>query len=207
VTVELKGQPYGQLPEVLPRIGVMFPTDKAFDTCTWLGHGPNENYCDMHCANPVGVYTRRVDEMNVLYDVPQETGNHEATAAVTLSDGARNLSVFGAPTFAFSYHPFTLDALDKALHRNELKNCPDNNFLYIDYRMRGLGSHSCGPEPEEKYELRPHTFSLAFGVAACDHAAAVNLARQEFGITTAALSDTFTPPPFKKAAEIADCDI
>ncbi len=207
VTVELKGQPYGQLPAVLPRIGVVFPTDKAFDTCTWLGHGPNENYCDMHCANPVGVYTRAVSEMNVLYDVPQETGNHEATAAVTLTDGARTLSVFGAPTFAFSYHPFTLDALDKALHRNELKNCPDRHFLYIDYRMRGLGSHSCGPEPEEKYELHPHSFCLAFGVAACDSDTAIALARQDFGIATAALSDTYTPPPFVKVMEIADCDI
>jgi len=207
VSVAVKGQPYGFLPEVLPRIGVMFPTDKAFDVCTWLGHGPNENYPDAHCANPVGVYTRAVGEMNVLYDVPQDTGNHEATAAVTITDGARVLSVFGAPTFAFSYHPFSLDALDKALHRNELKDCPDHNYLYIDYRVRGLGSHSCGPEPEEKYELRPHSFCLAFGVAACEHAEAVALARQDFGAKTEALSDTFTPPPFKKVAQIADCDI
>ena len=30
--------------------------------------------------------------------------------------------------------------------------------MNIDYAMRGLGSNSCGPPPEEPYELRPHEF-------------------------------------------------
>lgn len=36
------------------------------------------------------------------------------------------------------------------------------NYLYIDYKMRGLGSHSCGPEPEAAYELPLGAFRWSF---------------------------------------------
>ena len=104
--------------------------------------------------------------MNIDYDYPQETGNREDTYALTLrtASGEDGLSVIGVERFSFSYHDFTLDNLTDARHKNEILKS-NRNYLYIDYKMRGLGSRSCGPDPEEKYELRPHTFRFAFAVS------------------------------------------
>ncbi|MBR2731595.1 MAG: hypothetical protein IKD72_06385, partial [Clostridia bacterium] len=44
------------------------------------------------------------------------------------------------------------DNLTAARHCDELEP-GDVTYLYIDHKMRGLGSHSCGPEPEAAYEL------------------------------------------------------
>ena len=146
--------------------------------------------------------------MNFDYDYPQETGNHEATYALTLrtAAGEDGLSVIGSDTFAFSYHDFTLDNLTDARHKNEVVKS-DRNYLYIDYRMRGLGSRSCGPDPEEKYELRPHKFSLAFALRACGFEEAVLASRLDFGKRTEALSDTYVYEKPKRMTEVADCDL
>ena len=34
--------------------------------------------------------------------------------------------------------------------------------LNIDYRMRGVGSHSCGPEIDGKYRITEEEISFAF---------------------------------------------
>lgn len=69
------------------------------------------------------------------------------------------LTVSGA--FSFSLHNFTLDNLTAARHCDELEP-GDVTYLYIDHKMRGLGSHSCGPEPEAAYELPLGTFRWSF---------------------------------------------
>ena len=73
--------------------------------------------------------------------------------------------------------------------------------------MRGLGSRSCGPDPEEKYELRPHKFSLAFAIRDCGFEEAVSSARLDFGKKTEALSGTYTYEKPKKMTQVADCDL
>ena len=37
-------------------------------------------------------------------------------------------------------------------------------FLYIDHRHRGLGSNSCGPQPEAEYELPMGPFAWEFRI-------------------------------------------
>ena len=73
--------------------------------------------------------------------------------------------------------------------------------------MRGLGSHSCGPEPEEKYEFRPHKFAFTFALSPCDFNQAVSISQTNLGKKTAALSPTYKYIMPKKITELADCDI
>lgn len=156
--------PYGKrLPKVLPRVGVVFELDGDYGRCRWLGRGPNENYPDCKAHAPVGLYENEISKMNFLYDVPQETGTRCDCRRVTVSGGGRELGVYGS--FCFSCHDFTLDALTKARHRDELEKS-EKRFLYIDHRHRGLGSNSCGPQPEEEYELRPGRFTWSFTLKA-----------------------------------------
>ena len=192
VLTQIDGRPYGAVPDPLPRIGVCFELDKALGHATWYGRGPRENYSDSKLAAPVGYYEKDVGDMNVPYDVPQETGNHEDTAfvRVTAPDGG-GLCAVGSDAFAFSLHDFTLENLTAARHKNELRKA-DRNYLYLDYRMRGLGSASCGPEPEEPYELHPHAFRFVFALLG-DRSAetALALARSDFGTKSQALSGPY----------------
>ncbi|MBR6563299.1 MAG: hypothetical protein IKK70_05115, partial [Clostridia bacterium] len=59
---------------------------------------------------------------------------------------------------------YTTKQLCETLHSFELK---ENDFVNvcIDLAMRGVGSHSCGPDLPEKYEIPrtgKNTFKLTF---------------------------------------------
>ena len=208
VLITVKGEPYGELPQTLPRLGVIFEMDSRYRRARWFGRGPLENYTDSVANAPVGIYESNVDELNTEYDYPQETGNREQTYALTLktADGKCGLSVIGSDTFSFSYHDFTLDNLTDARHKNEIKKS-DKNYLYIDYKMRGLGSKSCGPDPEEKYELRPHKFTFTFAIAGCDFNGAIDISRLDLGKKTTALSGTYEYEKTERITQVADCDL
>ena len=83
----------------------------------------------------------------------------------------------------------------------------EKNYLYVDYKMRGLGSRSCGPDPEEKYELHPHKFAFTFVIGSSDFESAVCASRADFGKKTEALSGTYTYQKPEKITQIADCDL
>ena len=208
VLITLKGEPYGELPTTLPRIGVAFEMADKYERVKWLGRGPYENYPDSVANAPIGIYDKRITELNTDYDYPQETGNHENTYALTLhtASGECGLSVIGSDTFAFSYHDFTLDNLTDARHKNEVTKS-EKNHLYVDYKMRGLGSRSCGPDPEEKYELHPHKFTFSFAIKACDFDSAITASRLDFGKKTEALSKSYVYQKPERISQIADCDL
>lgn len=202
VGVEIHGEPFGfQMVKTLPRIGICFKMDKRMDHVRWYGRGFEENYRDRKLCAPVGVYESSVAQLNTQYDVPQECGNREETRWLALED---KLSVVGSDLFSFSYHDFTLGDLTRARHRSELEKSPDN-YLYIDYMTRGLGSLSCGPEPVEEHELRPHSFRFTFTLAPGGQSAAEELYRQRIGAKTEALSGTFTPPEHMSYREMNEC--
>ena len=138
----------------------------------------------------MGLYTAKVKDMYTVFDMPQESGNRENTVFARLGEG---LAVIGCDEFSFSYHDVSLENLTNAMHRSELKKS-ENNYLYIDYKMRGIGSHSCGPEVEDKYELYPHAFEFAFALSGgLNDDSALELSKTDFGVKTRALSGKFDP--------------
>jgi len=159
IEIGMKGTPYGNLPAILPRIGMRVTLPADASRAEWFGRGPGDAYSDRKMASPVGLYSMDIDRMNFLYDVPQETGTRTDTRFVRIT--GRDYGICAAGDFAFSCHPFTLENLTSARHRNELRFTEEKQ-LYIDFRHRGLGSLSCGPEPEDQYELKTESFSFSF---------------------------------------------
>lgn len=206
VLVEYEGAPYGSVPEVLPRVGVYFKLASDYTNATWYGRGEDENYCDRKAHCPIGLYSLPIEAMNFQYDVPQECGTRTETRFVSVTGGDKTFTVIGADKFEFSCHDFTLRNLEEARHRNELIRTPEK-YLYIDYKMRGLGSHSCGPNPEEQYELRPHAFRMVFGLCGADTDTALTLARKSFAVKTEALAGKHEFHREKAAAGVIECDI
>ncbi|MBQ4353797.1 MAG: hypothetical protein IJC71_02775 [Clostridia bacterium] len=207
VLVEYAGEPYGELPEVLPRIGVCFRLEADYTDVQWYGRGEDENYCDRKAHCPIGLYSLPVRDMNFFYDVPQECGTRTETRFVSVEGKEKCLTVIGTAPFDFSCHDFTLADLENARHRNELKRS-EEKYLYIDYKMRGIGSHSCGPNPEECYELHPHSFRFVFGICGeRDRECALALARCAYPVRTEKLSEKHVFNREREITGVLECNI
>lgn len=151
-------EPLRELP-YLPRVGLQLTMPAQFDRVLWYGKGPHENYPDLGVSALLGQYTAMVDDLHEPYVRPQENGARGGVRALAVTDilGA-GLMVVGEETFegngfSFSAHPYSDVALHKATHTPEL-HAEERTVLSLDWRMGGVGSNSCGPEPQEKYRLR-----------------------------------------------------
>jgi len=156
-------EPFGELP-TLPKLGVYMKISGEFNNFSWYGLGPYENYPDRKEGSWTGLFRTTVHEQYVPYARPQETGNKEEVrwAALTNDSGA-GLLIVADDVLAVTALHYSIDDLNKAEHIHELT--PDKDvYLSLDYRQRGLGNASCGPEVLEKYELKPHACSYGFSL-------------------------------------------
>ena len=139
----------------LPRVGFMLQVPGKYRYITWYGRGPHENYQDRKQGAMVDVYSGTVEEQYVPYIKPQENGNKTDVRWVTLRDeDGWGLMAVGMPIMEVSAHYFTAHDLTKAKHTHELKKREDI-YLHLDYRQRGLGGASCGPDTLPQYEIYP----------------------------------------------------
>ena len=156
-------EPFGKLP-YLPRLGYQIVLKDEFDNFEWYGRGPHENYSDRSLAALIGNYKGTVDEQFTNYVVPQENGNKTGVRWARLINANKvGLKVSGDLPLETSVHHYSTEALSKAIHTYELEK-EKLTYWNIDYRQGGLGGNSCGPEPLEKYLLKPEpvSFTLFF---------------------------------------------
>jgi len=148
--------------ESFPRFGIEFGMDKEFSVFSYAGFGPTESYADKHVACEYGWYTSSAEEnYDRNYVRPQESGSHHACKCLEVKNLFR---VTAEQPFSFSINPFTTKQLCETRHSFELE---ENDFVNvcIDLAMRGIGSHSCGPELPKKYEIPrsgKNTFTFVF---------------------------------------------
>ena len=192
VLSEYDCKPYGKMPDTLPRIGVILKIDQKFDNVLWYGRGKHENYHDRKYSAHYGLYKATVEELQVNYERPQENGNRCDNSFAAFTDNNQNgLLVIGSDKFDFSIHNYSTDDLLKAEHLGEL-NYSDINYLYIDYKTRGLGNASCGHQPEEEHELRPHSFRFVYIFSSFkDIDSAKNLSNHTFISNSGATSERY----------------
>lgn len=196
VLIEIKCEPYGNIPECIPRAGVVFELPESSDAIEWYGRGEHENYADRKRSALFGLYKKKVKDMSFEYDRPQENGNRCDTFFVNIGD----LSVVGSERFEFSVHDYTFESLMKAEHRGEIEKAR-KNYLYIDYMQRGLGSASCGPQPEDEYEFKAHSFSFAFMIKKNDN----KFENVSFDKSTVRLTDGYIKQSIETVKENFDC--
>lgn len=188
----------------LPRFGVCFCLPKNFTDVAWYGRGQEQNYTDALAGAPVGVYQSDLAHLNFAYDVPQETGSRIDTRWLTVASPKAKLAVYANETLTFSYHPWKLADLKAARHPSELKESSEN-YLYLDYRMRALGSFSCGPNPEREFDFEPHDFRFSFALDAAAPAAEPLYANCGWEQKTEALSGVYQRPEIETEREIIEC--
>ena len=73
------------------------------------------------------------------------------------------LSAVSSVPFSFNASRYTQEELTAKAHNYELVPS-EYTVLCIDYKQDGIGSNSCGPEPEEQYRFTENEFDFSFGL-------------------------------------------
>lgn len=134
----------------LPRIGFYTELPDEYDLIEYLGYGEGETYVDAYHSADFGYYTTSPVEEFYPYLKPQECGSHFGTRKVQISNKAHSIVIDGE--ISFSYIPYSINQLCEKKHNFELEK-NGKNYFAVDYFMSGCGSHSCGPDLQEKYKV------------------------------------------------------
>jgi beta-galactosidase len=162
IDLEVTFTPKGELPE-LPRLGIAFCLPAAYDTFTWYGRGPQENYPDRKASADMGRWSANVRTQYTHYPRPQDSGNKEDVHWLTLTDArgkGLRIEAVGRPFSASAIH-YTAQDINAASHDHLLIARPEI-ILSINAAVMGLGNSSCGPGVLKRYAIgtKPHTLKI-----------------------------------------------
>ncbi|MBU3813739.1 MAG: DUF4981 domain-containing protein [Candidatus Bacteroides intestinipullorum] len=119
----------------VPRIGVRFRLPAVMDQVTYLGRGPQENYCDRNNGTLVDVYKATAEEMYFPYVRPQENGHHTDTRWLTLDQkGGRGLTVRADSLIEFNALRNSVEDFDS----EEAKNRP---YQWSNFTPEEVANH------------------------------------------------------------------
>lgn len=147
---------------VLPKFGIRLFLDSSFSNVNYWGYGPTESYNDKHQSTYFGNFDTTVDDLFENYYVPQENGSHWGCQRLDIESKKAGLSISAINMpFSFNASYYTSEELTAAKHDYELRksNC---TVLCIDYKQNGIGSNSCGPTVDEKYQFNEKHFDFTF---------------------------------------------
>ena len=161
----------------IPRIGMRLQLPKKYNTLSYFGRGPWENYQDRKSSAFIDLYTSKVADQYVPYIRPQENGYKTDTRWIALSDESKSGLLFvsesikGVGFSALHMANEDFDATDgvdykasnKSKHTIDIK---DKNLvqLNIDLGQRGVGGDdSWWAMPQEQYLYKgseKHSYSF-----------------------------------------------
>ncbi len=147
----------------IPRFGVRFAIDKSFEDIEYFGMGDRECYIDYQAHSRMGVWSSKVHDEYEHYIRPQESGNHMKTSWLVLDNNKDKVTFTTDTSFDFSALPYTIEELDQKEHDFELVEANSTEVL-ICYKNRGVGSNSCGPALQRKYQVTDKHIEFAFDV-------------------------------------------
>ncbi|RKD90886.1 beta-galactosidase small subunit-related protein [Mangrovibacterium diazotrophicum] len=149
--------PQGQMPQLLPRIGICLMLDNEYDQVEWYGRGPQENYPDRKSGYRLGIYNSTVDDMYEPYLVPQDYGLRMDNRYLKMTNGeGKGLEFSMDQQFNFNVHAYTTENITKALYTFQLEKA-DGITLNLDYKTTGVGDTS---QPVlNSYRVYPQEYS------------------------------------------------
>ena len=147
----------------LPRVGVRFSLPQHFTHVRWFGRGPHENYPDRKASAMRDVWAREPDESP--YIVPQEFGLRTDCEWIEFvaQDRTLRIDALSPATLHFSAVHHTPLQLFEALDVTQLERSKDL-VVRLDVAHRGLGTASCGPDVDPRYEVAAGTYEFSYVV-------------------------------------------
>lgn len=164
-----------ELPE-MPRLGMRMVLPGQYDTMTWLGRGPQENYADRKSGAFIGRYTASVWSQYHPYPRAQETANKCDVRWVTLTDkDGHGIMVYGDAPLSVSAWNFPMEdieyvpAMVRNVHGGSIVK-KDMVWLNIDHRQMGVGGdNTWGAQVHTPYTITPHERRYGFTIKNIRH--------------------------------------
>lgn len=147
----------------IPRFGMRFPLEPGFENIEYFGFGDRECYSDYKEHSKLGIWKNTVTNEYEPYIVPQECGNHIGTKRLSLIWDDSVLNFRSEKAFEFSALHFTIEQLYETKHSYEL--IPNKSTeVIISYKNKGVGSTSCGPPLQKKYQVTDRIIDFSFRI-------------------------------------------
>lgn len=123
----------------LPRVGLELRLPAGFESLTYLGHGPNESYCDRLLSAPFGRYESTVSAEHFAFNPPSENGGHEGARLIELKN-ARGAALVIRPQqdVHFDVRHNSIADYAAAAHEHELPR-REQTWLHIDAAHAPIG--------------------------------------------------------------------
>ncbi len=155
----------------LPRFGMRVNLPVEFDSLSYYGRGPWENYCDRNTSSFVGIYHDNVkNQFTSNYIRPQECGYKTDVRWLSLTNKeGRGILIKGEQPICFSAINHSDESLDPGNTKKQQHptNLPieDAVFLHIDLKQRGVGGDdSWGSLPHEKWRLLDKKYIYSYTI-------------------------------------------
>ena len=162
MNVQMEGTKEQAMP-FLPRLGLRFFLPKEYTNASYLGYGPDESYIDKRRASWYGAFCTTAKKNHEDYLKPQENGSHYGVDCVRVCNGTDGVTFTSDKPFSFNISEYTDEELTKKMHNYEIEKC-GCTVVNVDFAMSGIGSGSCGPQLDPKYQVNPETFKYALHV-------------------------------------------
>lgn len=134
--------PQGNMPQMLPRIGISLMINNQYDQVEWYGRGPQANYPDRKSGYRLGIYKSTVEEMYEPYLIPQDYGLRMDNRYLKMTNKkGKGLKFSMDHYFNFNAYPYTTDNLTKSLYTFQLQKA-NGITLNLDYASAGVGDTS-----------------------------------------------------------------
>jgi beta-galactosidase len=152
----------------MPRFGTNFMISKNLENVSWYGRGPHENYVDRKSSAFIGIYRKKVADMDFEYGRPQENGYRTENRWVQFTDNqGKGIEILGMPKISFSAHFNPIEDFDdgEAKGQRHINDITPRDFisLHIDYKQMGVGGdNSWGARTWKKYQLEPKDYKYSF---------------------------------------------
>jgi beta-galactosidase len=147
----------------IPRVGLELVLPAGFETLTWYGRGPHENYLDRKRGAAVGRYTSTVDDQFTPYVYTSESGGKEDVRWLTLTGtNGQGLMVVGLDPLHIDALHYTIKDLEQAGHPYELTRC-NETILHLDGRHMGVGGDDGWTAPvHDEFLVNPGKYHFSF---------------------------------------------
>lgn len=148
---------------LLPRLGYALDVPAAFDTYTYYGRGPENNFRDRQDGYFMGEYSSKVADQFVPFPKPQSMGNREDVRWAALTDANGNgLQFVALGELSASALPWNDMEMTLAPHPTELP-ASNRTHVHLDTKTLGLGGASCGQGgPLEPDQVRAGQHRMGF---------------------------------------------
>ena len=149
----------------MPVVGMEMTVPGEYESMTWLGRGPEENYIDRCSGTMIGLYSTSVTDNFFPYMKSSETGNRTGIRYASLQndEGAGLLVVAGASPVEVSALHYTANEMNRHVHPYELQST-ENIILRVNAVQMGVGGDNSWSRivTHEQYLPRESVYTYSF---------------------------------------------